>query len=129
MTHTASDAHVGKHYSVSECHATTQRIKSLDYFTRDYTNQSTSIMSNYNLLLNYYQGAHLINFNFNKFTLRCSLSDDYIWGYRLLTNAQQLLHLHTARNNDDAVERATGCNLNKTTQHYGHFLLTTRHGS
>ena len=87
------------------------------------------IMSNYNLRLNYYQGAHLIHLSFNEFTLHFTLSNGYIWDYSLLINTQQLLHLHTLHNNDDTVERAARCILSKTTEYYGHYLLTTTHGS
>ena len=86
-------------------------------------------MSNYTLRLNYYQGAQLINYNFNDFTLHYSLSTGYIWDYRLLINTQQLLHLYTLHRNDGTVERATRCILGKTTEYYGHYLLTNTHCS
>ena len=84
-----------------------------------------SIKSHYTLRLSHYQGAPLINYNFNDFTLHCG----YIWDLHLLINTQQLLHLYTLHPNDSTVRRAVHCILSKTTKYYGHHLLTNTHGS
>ena len=66
-------------------------------------------MSNYTLRLNFYQGAQLVNYNFNDFTLHYTLSNGYIWDYHVLINTQKLLHLYTLHRNDSTVERVTRC--------------------
>lgn len=45
----------------------------LEYCIRDYIHHSPFIMSNYNLRLHYYQGAHLLQLTSNELTLRYTL--------------------------------------------------------
>ena len=100
---------------------------SLGYIVRDYISHSTSTKSHYTLRLSHYQGASLINFNFNDFILQYAVANGYIWDFHLLINTQQVLHLEFLHPNDRAVRRAAHCIWSKTTEYDGHYLLTDIH--
>ena len=74
--------------------------------------------------MKYYQGASLVNFNFNNFTRHYTLYNGYVWGYHLVLSIQQLLHLYSLHHDNSTAQRATHCNMHGSTSQT-HFTLSS----
>ena len=102
----------------------------LDYFVRDYISHSTSIQSHYTLHKSHYQGASLVNYYFNGFTLHYTLANGYMWDatyYTTLSNYSTFPAYTPTTAQSNVLSTAFLAKLQNT--YWGHYLLTNTHGS